>query len=197
MKLSGIASAGSTLYVLVVAASFRPCPVFSTVFVFLVWRYLNLSLPFCVLGDILSTWRTKIRLPPVVNLTDLVIKPRRPLTHAHGVRCLQRVSNDHFCITFGKENYRNTFLKKSSFIPHFTNSSSVLRPEASDTPLQQPSPLNAILLKPLNNQLSLLIMIRYLPNSFPSLLIWTRSLYCRHSSLRYPCLLYTSDAADE
>ena len=38
---------------------------------------------------------------------------------AHGVRCLQRVSNDHFCITFGKENYRNTFLKKSSFIPQF------------------------------------------------------------------------------
>ena len=40
---------------------------------------------------------------------------------AQGVRCLQRVSNDHFCITFGKENYRNTFLKKSSFIPHFSN----------------------------------------------------------------------------
>ena len=40
---------------------------------------------------------------------------------AHGVRCLQRVSNDHLCITFGKENYRNTFLKKSSFIPYFTN----------------------------------------------------------------------------
>ena len=40
---------------------------------------------------------------------------------AHVVRRLQRVSNDHFCITFGKENYRNTFLKKSSFIPHFTN----------------------------------------------------------------------------
>ena len=40
---------------------------------------------------------------------------------AHGVRCLQRASNDRFCITFGKENYRNTFLKKSSFIPHFTN----------------------------------------------------------------------------
>ena len=39
----------------------------------------------------------------------------------HGVRCLQRVSNDHFCITFGKENYRHIFLKKSSFIPHFTN----------------------------------------------------------------------------
>ena len=29
--------------------------------------------------------------------------------HAHGVSCLQRVSNDRFCITFGKENYRNTF----------------------------------------------------------------------------------------
>ena len=40
---------------------------------------------------------------------------------AHGIKCLQRVSNDHFCITFGKENYRNTFLKKSSFIPHFSN----------------------------------------------------------------------------
>ena len=40
---------------------------------------------------------------------------------AHGVRCLQRVSNDRFCTTFSKENYRNTFLKKSFFIPHFTN----------------------------------------------------------------------------
>ena len=31
---------------------------------------------------------------------------------AHGVRCLQRASNDRFCITFGKENYRNTFFKE-------------------------------------------------------------------------------------
>ena len=46
-----------------------------------------------------------------------------------------------------------------------------------------------ILLKLLNNQLSLLIMILYLPNSFPSLLIWTRSLYYRHSNLRYPLSL--------
>ena len=53
MKLSGIVSAGSTSYVLLVAANFRPCPVFSTEFVFLVWRYLNLSLRFCVLGDTL------------------------------------------------------------------------------------------------------------------------------------------------
>ena len=45
---------------------------------------------------------------------------------AHGVRCLQRVFNDRFCITFGKENYRNTFLKKFSFIPHFTNGRSQL-----------------------------------------------------------------------
>ena len=28
---------------------------------------------------------------------------------ANGVRCLQEVSDDRFCITFGKENYRNTF----------------------------------------------------------------------------------------
>ena len=47
--------------------------------------------------------------------------------HTHGVSCLQRVSNDRFCITFGKENYRKTFLKKFSFIPHFTNS----RPQLS------------------------------------------------------------------
>ena len=47
--------------------------------------------------------------------------------HTHGLGCLQRVSNDRFCITFGKENYRNTFLKKFSFIPHFTNS----RPQLS------------------------------------------------------------------
>ena len=40
---------------------------------------------------------------------------------ADGVRCLQRISNDRFCVTFGKENYRNTFLMKSSFIPHFTD----------------------------------------------------------------------------
>ena len=47
--------------------------------------------------------------------------------HAHVVSCLQRVSNDRFCITFGKESYHNTFLKKFSFIPHFTNS----RPQLS------------------------------------------------------------------
>ena len=28
---------------------------------------------------------------------------------AHGVGCLQRVSNDRYCITYGKENYPNTF----------------------------------------------------------------------------------------
>ena len=62
---------------------------------------------------------------------------------AHGVRCLQRVSNDHFCITFGKENYRNTFLKKSSFILHFTNgrpqlpgSSNLVYVAAYDIPLE-------------------------------------------------------------
>ena len=62
---------------------------------------------------------------------------------AHGVRCLQRASNDRFCITFGKENYRNTFLKKSSFIPHFTNgrpllstSSNLVYVAAYDTPFK-------------------------------------------------------------
>ena len=40
---------------------------------------------------------------------------------AHGVKCLHRVSNGRFCINFGKKNYRNTFAKKSSFTPHFTN----------------------------------------------------------------------------
>ena len=40
---------------------------------------------------------------------------------AHGVKCLQRVSNGRFCITFGKKNYRIKFVKKSSFTPHFTN----------------------------------------------------------------------------
>ena len=29
----------------------------------------------------------------------------------HGVTCLQRVSSDCFCITFGKKNYRNIFFK--------------------------------------------------------------------------------------
>ena len=62
---------------------------------------------------------------------------------AHGVKYLQRVSNDQFCITFGKENYRNTFLKKSSFIPHFTNgrpqlpgSSSLVYVAAYDIPFE-------------------------------------------------------------
>ena len=62
---------------------------------------------------------------------------------AHGVRCLQRVSNDRFCITFGKETYRNTRLKKSSFMPHFINgrpllptSSNLVYDAAYDTPFE-------------------------------------------------------------
>ena len=79
MKLSGIVSAGSALYVLLFAANFRLWPVFSMVFVVLVWRYLNLSLPFCFLGDIMSAWSTKIRIPPVVDVRDLVTKPQHIL----------------------------------------------------------------------------------------------------------------------
>ena len=67
--------------------------------------------------------------------------------HAHGVSCLQRVSNDRFCITFGKENYRNTFLKKFSFIPHFSNSrpqlstsSNLVYVAAFDRPICKPVP---------------------------------------------------------
>ena len=60
--------------------------------------------------------------------------------HAH---CLQRVSNDRFLITFGKGNYRNTFSKKFSFIPHFTDScpelstsSNLVYVAAYDTPFE-------------------------------------------------------------
>ena len=67
--------------------------------------------------------------------------------HAHGVSCLQRVSNDRFCITFGKENYRKTFLKEISFIPHFTNnrpqlstSSNLVYVAAYDRPICKPAP---------------------------------------------------------
>ena len=67
--------------------------------------------------------------------------------HAHVVSCLQRVSNDRFCITFGKENYRNTFLKQFSFIPHFTNSrpqlstsSNLVYVAAYDRPICKPVP---------------------------------------------------------
>ena len=67
--------------------------------------------------------------------------------HTHGVSCLQRVSNDRFCITFGKENYRKTFLKKFSFIPHFTNSrpqlstsSNLVYVTAYDRPICKPVP---------------------------------------------------------
>jgi len=62
---------------------------------------------------------------------------------ARDVRYLQRVSNDRFCITFGKENYRNTFLKRSFFIPRFTNgrpqlntSSNLVYVAAYNTPFQ-------------------------------------------------------------
>ena len=34
------------------------------------------------------------------------------------VKCLQRTSISNYCITFLNEDNRNTFLKKSSFIPH-------------------------------------------------------------------------------
>ena len=62
---------------------------------------------------------------------------------AHGVSCLQRVSDDRFCITFGKENHRTTFLKKSSFVPHFADgrcqlstSSNLVYVAAYDTPFE-------------------------------------------------------------
>ena len=67
--------------------------------------------------------------------------------HTHGVSCLQRVSSDRFCITFGKENYRKTFLKKFSFIPHFANSRSQLSTSSNlvyvtayDRPICKPVP---------------------------------------------------------
>ena len=55
--------------------------IFSTVFVFLVRRYLNLSLPFCVFGDTLFAWSTKVRLASAVNAADLVTKLGRALIY--------------------------------------------------------------------------------------------------------------------
>ena len=55
--------------------------IFSTVLVFLVRRYLNLSLPFCFLGDTLFAWSTKVRLASVVNAADLVTKLGRALIY--------------------------------------------------------------------------------------------------------------------
>lgn len=55
------------------------------------------------------------------SVKDIFHDLRKVGRQAHGVKCLQRVSNGRFCITFGKKNYRIKFVKKSSFTPHFTN----------------------------------------------------------------------------
>ena len=62
MKLLGIASAGSASYSLLVAANFRPCPVFSTGFVFWYGDILTFPVFFCVFKTRYLPGRYLVRL---------------------------------------------------------------------------------------------------------------------------------------